>query len=95
MGDAADQVYRRLANLLSEKLDVSYGEVMGWIRCKLSFALVRSAAAVIYICTCGARSWLHSPVFEAPLDVQTQSSHFILIFLIIRSEITDDDLLGS
>ena len=24
----ADQVYRRLANLLSEKLDVSYGEIM-------------------------------------------------------------------
>ena len=42
MADAADHVYiyRRLANLLSEKLDLSYGEVMGWIRCKLSFALV-------------------------------------------------------
>ena len=29
MGDAADQVYRRLANLLSDKLDLSYGEVLG------------------------------------------------------------------
>ena len=29
MADAADHVYRRLANLLSEKLDLSYGEVMG------------------------------------------------------------------
>ena len=29
MGDAADQVYKRLANLLTEKLDLSYGEVMG------------------------------------------------------------------
>ena len=43
MGDAAGQVYKRLANLLTEKLDLDYGEVMGWIRCKLSFALVRSA----------------------------------------------------
>ena len=64
MGDAASQVYRRLANLLTEKLELSYGEVMGWIRCKLSFALVRLAI----MCIRGARSWMHSPVFDAPLD---------------------------
>ena len=29
MGDAASQVYKRLANLLCDKLDHSYGEVMG------------------------------------------------------------------
>ena len=29
MGDAASQVYKRLANLLCEKLYLSYGEVMG------------------------------------------------------------------
>ena len=66
MGDAASQVYRRLANLLTEKLELSYGEVMGWIRCKLSFALVRS----VIICICGACSRMHSPVFDAPVDVQ-------------------------
>ena len=66
MGDAAGQVYKRLPNLLTEKLDLSYGEVMGWIRCKLSFALVRSAI----MCIRGARSRLHSPVFDAPLDVR-------------------------
>ena len=27
MGDAVSQVYKRLANLLTEKLDLSYGEV--------------------------------------------------------------------
>ena len=27
MADAADHVYRRLTNLLSDKLDLSYGEV--------------------------------------------------------------------
>ena len=32
--------YKRLANLLSEKLNLSYGEVMGWIKYKLNFALV-------------------------------------------------------
>ena len=36
MGDAAGQVYKRLANLLTEKLDLCYREVMGWIRCKLA-----------------------------------------------------------
>ena len=41
MGDAASQVYKRLANLFCDKLDLSYGEIMGWIRCKLSHALVR------------------------------------------------------
>ena len=44
---------------------------MGWIRCKLSFALVRSAI----MCICGARSQLHSPVFDAPLDVQVAEAH--------------------
>ena len=71
MGDAAGQVYKRLAYLLTEKLDLSYGEVMGWIRCKLSFALVRSAI----MCIRSARSRMHSPVFDAPLDVQIAEAH--------------------
>ena len=71
MGDAASQVYKRLANLLTEKLDLSYGEVVGWIRCKLNFALVRSAI----MCICGARSRLHSTVFDAPLDVHIAEAH--------------------
>ena len=73
MGDAADQVYKRLANLLSmtEKLVLSYGEVMGWIRCKLSFALIRSAI----MCVSGARSRMHSPVVDSPLDVQIAEAH--------------------
>ena len=71
MGDAAGQVSKRLANLLTEKLDLSYGEVMGWIRCKLSFALVRSAI----MCIRGARSRMHFPVFDAPLDIQIAEVH--------------------
>ena len=71
MGDAASQVYKRLANLLCDKLDLSYGEIMGWIRCKLSFALVRSAI----MCIRGARSRLHSPVSGAPVDVQIAKVH--------------------
>ena len=52
--------------MLCDKLDLSYGEIMGWIRCRLNFALVRSAIMCIRdIC-----SRLHSPIFEAPVDVQ-------------------------
>ena len=65
MGEATNHVYRRLANLLSKKKNLSYGEVMGWIRYKLSFALVRLAN----ICIRGARSWMQSPVYDAPVDV--------------------------
>ena len=71
MGDAASQVYKRLANLLCDKLDLSYGEIMSWIRCRLSFALVRSAI----MCIRGARSRLHSPILEAPVDVQVFEAH--------------------
>ena len=46
MGDAATQFYKRLANLLSAKHSLSYGIVMGWLRCKLSFSLLRSAINV-------------------------------------------------
>ena len=35
MGDAATLFYKRLANLLSAKRSLSYGIVMGWLRCKL------------------------------------------------------------
>ena len=66
MGSAASQVYKRLANLLCDKLDLLYGEVMDWIRCKLSFALIKSAIMCIH----GARSRLHIPISEAPVDVQ-------------------------
>ena len=55
-----------LANLLTEKLDLSYGNVMGWIRCKLGFALVK----LMIMCIYGIRSWMHSLVFDAPTDVQ-------------------------
>ena len=66
------QVYKRLANLLCDKLDLSYGEIMGWIRCRLSsFALVRLAI----MCMCGAHSRLHSPIFEVPVDVQIAETH--------------------
>jgi len=43
MGGAATTVYKRLASLLSAKRDQSYGLVMSWLRCSISFSLLRSA----------------------------------------------------
>ena len=49
---------KRLCTLLAEKGDKSYGEVMSYVRCRLSFALLRSAI----MCIRGSRSAYHRPV---------------------------------
>ncbi len=36
-------VYKRLASLISRKQNTSYNKTIFWIRCKLGFALIRSA----------------------------------------------------
>ena len=44
--------YKCLASLLSDKWDSNYAAVMGWVRCCLSFSLLRSAIR----CLSGPRS---------------------------------------
>ena len=44
--------YRRLADLLSRKSNMVYGTTLAWIRCTLSFSLLRSVA----MCIRGSRS---------------------------------------
>ena len=51
-GNAANVCYKRLASLLAEKLDQPYSSTLAWMRCKLSFALLRSSIR----CIRGARS---------------------------------------
>ena len=48
----ATNFYKRLASLLSEKWDHSYKQTMNWLRCTLSFSLLRFAIQ----CIRGARS---------------------------------------
>ena len=43
MAKAAQVFYKRLASLVEEKRKELYSQVMGWIRTKLSFCLLRSA----------------------------------------------------
>ena len=64
--------YKRLAALLATKWNDEYCKVMGWLRCVLSFSVLRSAIA----CIRGARSST-GHVHRAPpsLDVVCVESH--------------------
>ena len=52
MGKEAITFYRRLAELLSKHSALSYSSTLAWIRCTLSFSLLRSAT----MCIRGSRS---------------------------------------
>ena len=55
MGPAATVVYKGLATLISEKRGHLYSQTLFWIRCKLSYSLLRSAV----MCLRGSRSTHH------------------------------------
>ena len=68
-GQIGYNLYKRLASMISEKRDTPYSQTINWIRCKLSFALLRSSIMSIR----GARSSRHHPMYEAnqgPIDLQ-------------------------
>ena len=71
MGRQASIFYSRLAHLLAEKRHQSYGTMMGWLRCRLSFSLLRSSI----LCIRGSRSRLHHiPRFPACVDLVVSES---------------------
>ena len=53
----ATVVYKRLASLIAEKYEKPYSKTMQWIRCRLSYSLLRSAI----MCLRGSRSSRHNP----------------------------------
>jgi len=63
MADQAIVFYKCLASLLSEKRNEHYAVIMGWIRCCLSFSLLRSAIR----CIRGSRSYAGRYEREKPL----------------------------
>ena len=65
MGPATQVFYGRLAALISEKQQQSYSTTMGWIRCCLSFSLLRSAIT----CLRGSRSTYHHPASPSNLPI--------------------------
>ena len=52
LGHAANSTYKGLATLLTAKWDQLYSSTMSWLRCRLSFSLLRSSIQAIR----GARS---------------------------------------
>ena len=60
MGPLATVVYKRIATLLSEKNGQSYSMTLHWLRCKLSFSLLRAAIT----CLRGSRSSYHRFSFK-------------------------------
>ena len=60
--------------MLSEKRDVPYYKMIGWIRCRMSFSLVRASVMSIR----GARSSANKGALHEPIDLQAaegQPSH--------------------
>ena len=47
LGKEATVFYNRLADLLSQKHNTSYNQTLSWMRCALSFSLLRSAVLAI------------------------------------------------
>ena len=72
MGNEATTFYKRLASLLAEKWDSPYSLTLGWLRCTLSFSLLRSAIQAIR----GARSSRgHVARSVAAIDLITTEAH--------------------
>jgi len=66
--------YKRLASLLSAKWGDSYAITLGWLRCRLSFSLLRSAIS----CLRGARSSSgHYDRAPPPMDLVRVESHLM------------------
>ena len=60
MACKATVFYKQLAELASQKQEESYSVIMRWMRCRLSFALLRSAI----LCIRGSHSSFWRPVHE-------------------------------
>ena len=69
LGKAATVCYKRLASMLSSKHDQPYSSTIAWIRCALSFSLLRSSIR----CIRGARSTVGHAMRQPvpPIDLVT------------------------
>ena len=69
LGKAATVCYKRLASMLSSKHDQPYSSTIAWIRCALSFSLLRSSIR----CIRGARSTVGHAMSQPvpPIDLVT------------------------
>lgn len=64
-GPASDTTFKRLASSLACKWDMPYSAVMGWLRCRTSFALLRSSV----MCLRGSRVHVRGGVTRPELAI--------------------------
>ena len=67
MGREATTFYKRLADRLARKRQMPYPVVISWLRCKLSFAAVRSSI----MCIRATRSSINRPLRDADITLAT------------------------
>ena len=58
MDETAKVVYKRIASQIADKYNKPYSKTINWLRCRLSFSLLRTAV----MCLRGSRSSLHHPI---------------------------------
>jgi len=72
MGNEATTFYKHLASLLAQKWDSPYSSTLCWLRCRLSYSLLRSSIQAIR----GARSSQgHAVRSPTAIDLITKESH--------------------
>ena len=75
MGPLETIVYKHLASLISEKSGQSYSMTLYWLRCRLSFSLLRSAVTRLR----GSKSSYHRFKFtDSAIDLACAESHLEL-----------------
>ena len=72
LGSTATVVFKRLASLIADKQEQPYSKTLFWLRCKVSFSLLRSAI----MCLRGSRSSYHRPqhLFLTSIDFAISDS---------------------
>jgi hypothetical protein len=74
MAKSATATYKRLAALLAEKRNLPYSHVIGWLRCTLSFSLLRSAI----MCIRGSRKVHNNPQpSESTIDLALHEARLL------------------
>ena len=74
MGKEVTTFYKPLADMLSHKHEKSYSVVMGWVRCRLNFALLCSAI----LCIQGTWSSFDPPVHEQSLTLASVKGQIVV-----------------
>ena len=73
MANQATAFYKRLASRLATKWDQPYSSTMAWLRCRLTFSLLRSAIQ----CIRGARSSCGHAIKAPPIDLAISELRYI------------------